>query len=479
MTLSSARPGSFVSNQISSRKTVSAAISSPAVRVEYTNRVALILSPYFPPSTLAGVHRARHLAKHLPASGWTPVVICVNETYHEERLDLGLAALLPANIGVVKTGAVPAWLTRRSGVGDIGLRARAHLRRTLFKVVETRPVGVVLITGAPFYPMLLAPEIKKHFGVPVVLDFQDPWVSAWGATQPAFSKAGLSHRLARLLEPRALRGADYVTSVSETQNAEMAARYPWLDPSRMAAIPIGGDPDDLAAAHHISTAAGERQLSPGFVHLSYVGAFLPKSGPLVRALFRAFAKLRAAEPTLAARIRLNFVGTSNQPNDELSYHVIPIAEETGVADAVREMPRRIPFLQALKTLSQSNGLLLIGSDEPHYTASKIYPALMSGRPYLSLFHRASSAHEILSASGGGLALAFESADELVALEGSLADALKTLALHPETVGTADPKAYAPFEACNIARRFADIFNSISTSKSAGATGCVQRFVEAI
>ena len=90
----------------------------------------------------------------------------------------------------------------------------------------------------------------------------------------------------------------------------------------------------------------------------------------MRVLLKAFAKLRSTEPALAARVRLNFVGTSNQPNDDASYRVIPIAEEVGVAEAVREIPRRIPFLQALKVLAQSNGLLLIGSDEPHYTASK-------------------------------------------------------------------------------------------------------------
>src|ERR1019366_891330 len=109
-----------------------------------------------------------------------------------------------AGIEVTKTGALPAYLTRRIGVGDIGLRAWMHLQRTIFRAIDRRPIGVVFITGAPFYPMLLAPQIKKHFNVPVVLDFQDPWVSAWGAMQPAFSKAGLSHRLAKLLEPRAL-----------------------------------------------------------------------------------------------------------------------------------------------------------------------------------------------------------------------------------------------------------------------------------
>jgi hypothetical protein len=311
--------------------------------------------------------------------------------------------------------------------------------------------------------MLFAPVIKWHFGIPVVLDFQDPWVSSWGADQPLLSRAGLSHRLATVLEPHALRGSDFVTSVSDTQNKEMAERYPWFDGSRMAGIPIGGDPDDFAVLR-ANPALGEGEhLEPGFIHLSYIGTFLPRAGPLVRTLFRAFARFRAAEPALAGRVRLNFLGTSNQPNDDGIFRVRPLAEAEGVADAVREIPRRLPYMHALGALVQSDGLLLVGSDEPHYTASKIYPALMCGRPFLSLFHRASSAHAILAAAGGGRAFAFATPQELAALEASLADGLRTLAGAPVSLGRVDPNAYAPYEARAIARRFADIFDTLNAN----------------
>jgi Glycosyl transferase 4-like domain len=323
-----------------------------------------------------------------------------------------------------------------------------------------RSIDVVLITGAPCYPMLLASEIKRRFDVPVILDFQDPWVSTRGATQFPLSKAGLSHRLARVLEPRALQGADFVTSVSDIHNVQVMQRYRWLDPARMAAIPIGGDPDDFAA---ISTrvVGHESDFEPGFIHLSYVGTFLPRSELLVRALFRAFVRLRSDEPAVAQRIRLNFVGTSNQPNGEGSFRVRPIAEAEGVEMGVHEIPERLPYLRALKSLIHSNGLLLIGSDELHYTASKIYPALMSGRPYLSLFHQASSAHAILSSAGGGRTLAFGTPQELDALERPLAEGLRTLALHPDSLGIPNRAAYAPYEARNIAGRFAYIFDRVA------------------
>src|SRR6202040_3192980 len=119
-----------------------------------------------------------------------------------------------------------------------------------------------------------------------------------------------------------------------------------------------------------------------------------------------FARLRAAEPELAARLRLNFVGTSNRAGEASGWPVRSLAEAEGVAEAVHETPSRVPYLSALGLLVRSHGVLLIGSDEPHYTASKIYPARMCGRAFLLLFHRASSAHAILDAAGGGRELAF-------------------------------------------------------------------------
>src|SRR5262249_51752853 len=91
--------------------------------------------------------------------------------------------------------------------------------------------------------------------------------------------------------------------------------------------------------------------------------------------------------------------------------------------------------------------------------------LMSGRPYLSLFHKRSSSHEILSAAGGGISLAFESNTELVALEHALSRAIVRLVTDPSSLGHADPSAYAPYTARATAEQFAAIFNRLSGNKA--------------
>lgn len=421
-----------------------------------TERSAILVAPYFPPSTLAGVHRMRHLSKHLPAAGWDPTVVCIDEKYHEERLDPALAMLVPSHTKVVKVGALPSGITRPLGFGDIGMRGFFQIRSAILRIAEQRRIDVVLITGSPFYPMLMAKTLRRA-GIPVVLDFRDPWASDWGEAQPTFSKVGLSHAIATKLEPRVLRQASFVTSVSEIQNAKLAARYPWLDKDRMAAIPIGIDPQDFEPIRRSDSKASNAYLDPKRINLSYVGTFMPRTTEPMRALFRGLRLLKAELPNLAQRLRLNFIGTSNQPNDTDTYQVMPLATKEGVADLVQEVPQRVPYLDALGILVNSNGLLLIGSDEIHYTASKIYPALMSATPYLSIFHNKSSAHQILSSVGGGLAFSFDGADELAKLAPALARSLEQLAFNPGSIGQADATAYAPYEASAAARRFADVF----------------------
>lgn len=425
----------------------------------------LIVSVHFPPSSLAGVHRARHLAKHLPAHGWRPTVLCVDEAYHEEALDPRLARLVPESVEVVRAGAIPARFTRPFGVGDLALRAFPMLRRQIFRCLAREEFGAVLITGFPFYPMIMAGAIKRRFGVPIVLDFQDPWVSAWGAQQPRLSKAGIVHALSLVLERRCVRQADFITSVSQIQNEEMLQRYPALDAERMAAIPIGGDPEDFSGLRDLAPGPGA-EVARSTIDLCYVGTIWPRAEPTLRIVFRGLRRLREQMPQ-AARIRLNFLGTSSQSGQSEAYCVMPIAAEEGVAAAVTEAPARVSYLDALARMARADGLLVIGSNEPHYTASKIFPVLMSGKPYMSLLHTASSAHQILQAAGGGLALAFDQGGNSERTYEDIATALRTLAFNPRSIPPADARQYSQYEASAIAARYATIFDFVSSKDNLG------------
>jgi hypothetical protein len=54
----------------------------------------------------------------------------------------------------------------------------------------------------------------------------------------------------------------------------------------------------------------------------------------------------------------------------------------------------------------AQALILLGSAEPHYTASKVFPYVLAQRPLLALFHEDSSVITILSEVNAGRVVTF-------------------------------------------------------------------------
>ena len=160
------------------------------------DRIALLISPYFLPSNLAGVHRVRLMSEGLPAHGWRPVIVTVDAAHYEAGNDPSLANLIPAHVEIERVGAWPLSLARRVAVGDISLRAQWTLRRRVGELVGRLQPDVVFATVLPGYTALIGAWAKRRFKIPFVLDYQDPWVPD-GSTTTRWDKAGVAQRLAR------------------------------------------------------------------------------------------------------------------------------------------------------------------------------------------------------------------------------------------------------------------------------------------
>jgi glycosyltransferase involved in cell wall biosynthesis len=359
-----------------------------------------MVSPHFPPDGSAASHRVRLLAPHLEEAGWKPTVVTVTPDAYEGRLDPALAAMVPASLDVVRCRPWEARWTRAAGIGDLGLRAFDALRRTCADLLARERYDVLFVTVYPVYPALLGPVLKRRFPVRFVLDYQDPWVGNWGLTvgggpngTPDF-KSRASRRLGQVLEPIAVRAADAITAVSARTYENVLERVPATPVC--AVLPLGWERKDFEAA---PAANPHFNPSDGFVNLCYVGTLLPTGFGTLRALLAATRLLRDRDPALYARLRLWFVGTSNQSADDAPPCVLPMAAAMDVADVVREIPSRVPYTEALAVLREASGILLLGSRERHYTASKLYPALLAARPLLALFHEASTVVDILRRAG--------------------------------------------------------------------------------
>ena len=368
-------------------------------------RKVLMISPHFPPDNSAGAHRVRLLAPHLPAHGWDPTVVTVDPRDYETRLDPGLAALVPDSVRVVRCRAwSPRW-TRRFGVGDLGLRALTGLHGACSGLLRRERFDALFITIYPTYPALLGPVLKRRFSMPFVLDYQDPWVGAWGQTVGGGAdgrpdvRSRLSRALATKLEPPVVGAADAITAVSELTYEQVRLRYPGIRTTPCTAIPLGGEPADFEWVRRCPRPNPYFNPKDGAFHACYVGTLWPLGVETFRAVLRAVALLRDRRPDLYGVLRLHFFGTSSQTRADVPPRVLPLAREVGVADRVTEVASRIDYLDALTVQTQASALLLMGSSEPHYTASKLYPALLSERPLLAAYHEASSVVEVLRQLG--------------------------------------------------------------------------------
>jgi hypothetical protein len=189
-----------------------------------------------------------------------------------------------------------------------------------------------------------------------------------------------------MLEQRTYRRAAGFMCVSARYLSELARRYPWFAGKPQQTIGFGTTTADFALAR---TRAGGCLLGdrrPDEIRLVYTGAAGPIMAPALQVLFAALHSYRERVPA-ATRFRFHFLGTSYAAKGMGLPSVLPLARASGVDDLVSEVPDRLGYLDSLRCLLEADALLLLGSSDPAYSASKLYPYFLSNRPILSLVLR--------------------------------------------------------------------------------------------
>lgn len=359
------------------------------------------------------LHRVRLALPYLRELGWEPTVLAVRpELIEGATIDPELARSYPADIPVVRAGGVSARWTRRLGVGNLWWRCGPALRRAGRRLLARERFDLVFFSTTQFAAFQLGPEWRRRHGVPYVLDYQDPWITdhyaRTGRRPPGGAwRFALSQWSARRLEPRALRGAAGIITVSPEYAPTLAQRYPWFDPHRAVTLPFGVAPGDFALARQGPAPRALAVLDPALVHHVYVGRCGAAMAQPLTALFRAFRDHLAREPEVARRHRFHFVGTDYAPPALARDSVLPIAQAEEVGPFVAEHRERVPYYDALRWLLRADALIAVGTDEPAYNASKLFPYLFADRPLLLVYHRESPALRLAQGLGAGVRLGFD------------------------------------------------------------------------
>lgn len=347
-------------------------------------RKILIIYPHWVPSNLAGVHRPRLVANYLKEFGWQPVLLTVDPSFYEEEPDPDIAKTASKDIQVHYAKARP--IKKLRIIGDIGLRAWPFIKKKALQLIEDEKPDFLWIPIPSFYMALMGRVLHEKTGIAYGIDYIDPWVRDISNRKDLRSR--LSILAAKILEPYAVKKASLISGVNENYYLPVYERNFSNEAPPHIAFPYGFDPKDhaivLEDAYYPWAELANTQ------PLVYAGAFLPKSHLFIKMLFKAIQR-KVERGEWDSRKLFYFLGTGKYSGTTISDY----AKQYGIAHLVHERRERYPFLHILNFLSSAFAVMIIGSTEKHYTASKTFQALLSEKPVFGILHEESSAASIM------------------------------------------------------------------------------------
>jgi hypothetical protein len=359
----------------------------------------LIISPYFPPCNAPDMQRVRTSLSYYEGLGWETEVVSVYPTCSNIIQDDLLSKSIPDETIIHFVKALPLYWTSKLGLGSIALRSLWFYRQKVNDLLKRKKYDLVFFSTTQFPVCILGAYWKRRFGVPYVIDMQDPWHSDYYRYKPGNQrppKYWFSYRLNKWMEPLAMKQVSGLISVSQAYIDDLRTRYPAIKNIPGAVITLGVFEKDFAIAKNargnvLTTIKDE----PGKVNMVYVGRGGQDMHQAVRVVFLALQQGLRLQPQLFKRFKVYFIGTSYASAGHGSKTIQPLADQMGLNAYVIEMTDRIGFYDTLATLKKADILFIPGSDDAKYTASKLYYYMQSMKPLLSIFQKTSSAVKIL------------------------------------------------------------------------------------
>lgn len=347
------------------------------------------------------MQRIRMSLPYFASCGWNAEVVTIDEQYADLAKDELLLQSVSPDIKVHKVKALSKTLTSKIGLGSIAIRSLWYYRKTVNRLLKDNKFDLIYFSTTQFPVCILGAYWKKRFGIPYVIDMQDPWHSDYYINKPKSEqppKYWFAYRLNKYLEPIAIKNTDGLISVSAAYIDELKSRYPVIQNIPAATITFGAfEPDLQIAKDNQKLFTG--LLDEGFVNVVYIGRGGKDMHKAIGPVFESLQTGLNTNKELFSKIKLYFIGTSYAPAGQGIATILPLAKQYGIEKHVVEITDRISYYQTLLTLQQADALFIPGSDDPKYTASKIFPYLLTRKTVLAIFNAASSAIPIMQQYG--------------------------------------------------------------------------------
>lgn len=337
----------------------------------------LMVAYHFPPlAGSSGIQRTLRYMQHLPASGWTPLVLSADPRAYE-RTSTDLDAEVPAGSVVRRAFALDTARQLSFKGRYVGAMARPDrwvswrfdaVRQGMKLIREFRPKAIWST-----YPIatahLIGAELARRSGLPWIADFRDPMA------QDGYPSDPLTWQQFDAIEKHAIAHARFSTFTTPGAARVYRERYP-AHADRIVVLENGYDESSFAAVEQAQ--AGPRTpLHPQGLTLLHSGIVYPAERDptqLMQAL-RLLADRGAIQPGLF-RIRFRAAVAEDLLRQLAATH--------GVEPFIEILPP-IGYKQALDEMLRADALLVMqASNCNEQIPAKAYEYLRAGRPVICL-----------------------------------------------------------------------------------------------
>ncbi|MCC9599519.1 glycosyltransferase [Stieleria sp. JC731] len=363
-----------------------------------TTKRMLFISYVYPPSGGGGVQRSVKFVRYLPDFGWAPTVLtATNPSVPVQDPDL-LDELDPGTEVIRSRTFEPSYHAKQSLVGTgsrsggkLGKLIKAQVRRigmsllqpdpqvlwntsakrAAQKALEKSSYQAIYATGPPFSSFLLAAQLKRRTGIPLILDFRDEWLIA-SRYLDNYQHTGISDWRQRRMLRRVLRAADAVLTTTMASRDELTAKVSDAGGhAKVHCIYNGYDSRDMPSSESVSA-------DPNRIRIVYTGTLwkLTDVTPMVEALIT----LNQTDPKAASKIDFVIAGRITDAQQS----VVDRLKTTSVG---LQCHGYLPHRESLHLAQSADVLLLLLADQPgaeRVVPAKLFEYLALQKPVLSI-----------------------------------------------------------------------------------------------
>ena len=408
----------------------------------------LMISYFFPPIGgigIAGMQRVIKFLAGMQGSDWYPVVLTVRHDYYEHYFEKDDSYLqrVPSDVTVVRTKvfrALERFLLWRGRVrrrirgtspvvssgngasyvepshtaGSSSFQKFKDLLTSIWQIpdpqivwlpfalcrgyldIKSRRIGCIYATGSPWTSLLVGALLKRLTGVPLVLDFRDPWV-----TNPYRSHFHpFRKRVEALLERFVVRRANIIVANTAELKQEFMERYGELPKGRFHCIYNSLE----VSGRRETCVSGACSEGPYPITLVHSGFLYGLRDP--RNFLQALSQTLLREPEWRDRVRLELVGTT-----QLSYSLQALLESLKLDD-ITKVYGQVSHDSCMEHLRRASVLLLFQPGTGTQIPSKLFEYLPLRKPILAIALPGGATSRFVSNESVGLVADCKDVDDI-------------------------------------------------------------------